>query len=69
VLAHSRCGEGNCPQYPVMRTAAANVAVERRRDLGSRGRGVAIEQCLCRDQYAGEAIAALAGLFVDKGLL
>ncbi len=39
------------------------------RDLGSRGRWVPIENCLCRDQYAGEAIAALAGLFIDKSLL
>jgi len=45
-----------------MRTATADVAIERGRNLGPRGYGAAIEQRLGRDQYAGEAVTALAGL-------
>ena len=42
-----------------------------RNHLGLKGTkfGCGLEQCLGRDQDAGEAIAALARLLVDKGLL
>ena len=49
--------------------AAADVVVERVGDLVPRRRRVMVEQRLGRDQDAGQAIAALAGLLVEKGLL
>src|SRR4029077_20756205 len=52
-----------------MGTAAADVSVERLRNLRARGFGVFIEQRLSRNQDAGKAIAALAGLLLEKGLL
>src|ERR1700755_2373387 len=52
-----------------MRAAAADVAVERFRDLGARGFRIAVEQRFGRDDDAGEAIAALPGLLVEESLL
>ena len=52
-----------------MAAAAADIVVERVGDLFPRRRRVMVEQCLGCDQDAGQAIAALAGLLVDKGLL
>src|SRR6185295_19992878 len=52
-----------------MGTAAADVSVKRLRNLRARGLGVFIEQRLGRNQDTGKAIAALAGLLVEKGLL
>ena len=56
-------------QDAVVRAAAADIVVERLRDLGARRRRVPVEQRLGGDQDAGQAIAALAGLLVEKGLL
>src|SRR5262249_51213775 len=53
----------------IVRTAAADIAIERLRNLRARGLGVLVEQRLGRDQNPGQAIAALAGLFVEKCLL
>src|SRR5579862_9475879 len=52
-----------------MAAAAADVVVERRGDFSARRGPVPIEQGLRRDEDAGEAIAALPGLLVEKGLL
>ena len=52
-----------------MAAAAANIVVERLGDLTPRRREVVIEQRLRRDQDAGQTIAALARLLVEKGLL
>src|SRR5207249_2520984 len=52
-----------------MRAAAADVVVERQGDLPARRRWVHVEQRLSGDQDAGQAIAALPGLLVEKGLL
>src|SRR5436190_23617218 len=49
--------------------AAADIVVERLGDFFPRRRRVVVEQCLGCDQDAGQAIAALAGLLVDKGFL
>src|SRR5437868_8514392 len=49
--------------------AAADVVVERLGDLFPRRRRVTVEQSLGRDQNAGQAIAALTCLLVEKGLL
>src|SRR5712671_7672004 len=56
-------------QDTVMRTAPADVVVERQRDLTARRRRVAVEERLGGDEDAGQAIAALARLLVEKGLL
>src|SRR5262249_49097695 len=50
----------------IVRSAAADIAIKRRRDLGAGGRGIAVEQRLGRDQYAREAIPALPRLLVEK---
>ena len=52
-----------------MRAAAADIAIERGRDLRARRRRILVEQRLGRNHDAGETIAALAGLLVDEGLL
>lgn len=52
-----------------MRTAATDITAERRCSLGPRRCWIVVEQRFCRDQYAGEAVAALAGLLIDEGLL
>src|SRR5580704_3821376 len=52
-----------------MRAAAADVVVERQGDLMARRRRVSVEQGLGGDQDAGQAIAALSGLLVEKRLL
>ena len=52
-----------------MAAAAADVVVKCPGDFGARRRRVMVEQRLGRDQDAGQAIAALAGLLVEKGLL
>src|SRR5690348_2658182 len=49
--------------------ATADVVVERLSDLFPRWRRVIVEQCFGGDQDAGQAVPALAGLLVDKGLL
>jgi len=56
-------------QDAVMAAAAAEIVVERLRDLGPCRRRIAVEQRLGRDQDAGQAIAALPGLQVEEGLL
>ena len=67
--AHLRGGFFDRAHDAVMRAAAADIAVERGRDFGPRRRRILVEQRLGRDQDAGEAVAALAGLLVDEGLL
>ncbi len=52
-----------------MRAAAADIVVEGQRDLAARRRRVAVEERLGGDEDAGQAIAALARLLVEKGLL
>src|SRR3984893_8438039 len=52
-----------------MAAAAADIVVERLGDLFSRRRRVAVEQRLGRDQNAGQAVAPLPRLLIDKGLL
>ena len=50
------------PQRQMLSSSASAISSPRRRR-------VAVEQCLGRDQDAGQAIAALARLLVEKGLL
>src|SRR5262245_65759400 len=52
-----------------MRTASADIAIERLRNFHARRLRILVQQGLRRDQDAGEAISALAGLLVEKGLL
>lgn len=52
----------------VDRIEAAEVMVESRGNLSASRARVLREKQMRRDQNAGEAIAALARLFVDKGL-
>src|SRR5207244_7145165 len=52
-----------------MAATAADIVVERGGDLAARRRRVLVEERLCRDQDAREAIAALTGLLVEKRLL
>src|SRR4051812_18046618 len=52
-----------------MRRAAAEVPVQRLADLVIGGPGIALEQRLGRHQHAVAAVAALAGLLLDEGLL
>ena len=53
----------------LMGAAAAEMPVERVDDLGARRLGVAVEQRLGGHDDAGQAVAALAGLLVEEGLL
>src|SRR5439155_4611503 len=68
-FAHLRGGPFDRAQDAGMRAAAADIVVERYGDLASRRRRITVEQGLRRDQDAGNAIAALPGLLVEKGLL
>src|SRR3954453_13105183 len=52
-----------------MTAAAADIVVERKRDLGPARRRVRVEQCFRGDDDPRQAIAALPGLLVEKGLL
>src|SRR5262245_54290757 len=52
-----------------MRAAAADIAVERLRNFGPRWVRIPVQECLRRNQNSSEAIAALAGLLVEKSLL
>ena len=52
-----------------MDAAAAEMRIERFDDLGAGGLLVLLEQGGGRDQDAGQTIAALAGLFVEQGLV
>ena len=67
--AHCGCRLFDRAHDAVMRAAAADIAVERLRDLAARRLRVFVEQRLGRDQDARQAIAALAGLLVDESLL
>src|SRR5271169_6991165 len=68
-FAHSGGGAFDGSQDADVAAAAADVVVERLGGLSPRRRRVSVEQCLGRDQDAGQAIAALAGLLIEKGLL
>src|SRR5271169_6907228 len=52
-----------------MRSAAADIVVERGGNLRARRREIFVKQRLGRDQDAGETVTALTGLLVDKSLL
>src|SRR5262249_60392424 len=68
-LAQQGCGFFDGAQNAVMRTAAANIVVERAGDFRRRRRWIAVEQRLGRNENAAETISALARLLVEKGLL
>src|SRR5262245_7052352 len=52
-----------------MRTASADIVIECMRNFRARRLRILVQQGLRRDQDAGEAISALAGLLIEKGLL
>src|SRR5262249_61932040 len=68
-LAQQGCGFFDGAQNAVMRTAAANIVVERAGDFRPRRRWIAVEQRLGRNENAAKTISALARLLVEKGLL
>src|SRR5215469_14820045 len=53
----------------VVRPASANIVIQGLGDLHTRWRDIAVEQSLGRDQDTRQAIAALAGLLFEEGLL
>jgi len=53
----------------VVGAATTDIAIERLRDFGARGRRIPIKQRLGGYENAAEAITALAGLLVEKSLL
>ena len=52
-----------------MRSAPAQIAIERIRTSDSVGWGLQVEQRLGLHDHASDAIAALGGLLIDEGLL
>ena len=72
VLGHGSClpgGAQNGADDPVVRSAPAEIAVERGADVGVGRVGIALEQRVRLDDDAGRAVAALSGLLVDERLL
>src|SRR5215211_1766412 len=68
-LAHRFAGASYRPQDAVVGAAAAEMDVQLGTDLGLRRRRIAGEQRRGAHDDAGQAVAALARLLIDKGLL
>src|SRR5260370_8084349 len=52
-----------------MRAAAADVALQKLRDVGGGGTGIALQEADAADDHAGSAISALERAGIDEGLL
>ena len=51
-----------------MRPTSAEMLVQRLHDFATRGRWIAIQQCLCAHDDAGEAVTALPRLLIQEPL-
>jgi hypothetical protein len=59
----------DCTNDPRVGPAAADIAVHEFHDLAFRRTRILFEQRNCRHDHARSAVAALQGIFVEKGLL
>jgi len=64
-----RCSAQHGANDSIVRSAATKVAVECRTNVGISRFWIAVKQRLRDHDHAGDAIAALSGLFIDESLL